>query len=118
MTTPRQIRPLVRVALPVVVASLLIILAVINVVLVKPGGGEPEDGVLWTTSGVNVIAKEIAKDKAGDRAGIRVGDVLLQIDGAEVTSTDQVISMFHHAARDGAVPVYVVQRANVEPPIA
>ena len=73
MSTPRQIRPLVRVALPVAIAALLIVLAVINVVLVKAWRGEPDDGVNWGEVGVNVVAKEIAKGSAADLAGLEPG---------------------------------------------
>jgi hypothetical protein len=46
-----RLRPLLRVALPVAVASTLVCLAVVNMALVKAWKGEPEDGVLWGTGG-------------------------------------------------------------------
>ena len=61
MSSPApQIRPLLRVALPVAVAAVLVVLAIINIVLVKVWRGEPEDGVLWLKEGANVVAREIA----------------------------------------------------------
>jgi predicted metalloprotease with PDZ domain len=42
---------------------------------------EMEDGVLWTSTGADIVAKEVAPGSPGERAGIRVGDLLLAIDG-------------------------------------
>ena len=55
-STAPQIRPLLRVALPVAVAAVLVVLAIINIVLVKVWHGEAEDGVLWQKEGANVVA--------------------------------------------------------------
>jgi signal transduction histidine kinase len=117
MSEPRQIRPLLRVVLPVAVGAMLVTLAVINIVLVKVWRGEPEDGVLWLQQGVNVVAREVVADGAGARAGLRAGDVLLQIDGQEVTRVEQVIAVFHRSARDGHTPTYVIQRRGADLPL-
>ena len=61
-------------------------LAIINIALVKTWRGEPEDGVLWRDERRNVVATEIAPGTAAARApGCSRGDVLLRIDGREVT---------------------------------
>jgi membrane-associated protease RseP (regulator of RpoE activity) len=75
----RQLRPLFQVALPVVVAVVLVCLAVLNMALVKTWPGEAEDGVLWTSRGTDVIASDIAPGSSADRAGIRRNDVLLTL---------------------------------------
>ena len=119
MSAPQpQIRPLLRVGVPVVVATLLVMLAAINIVLVKVWRGEPEDGVLWTLQGVNVVATDVAGGSTAARAGIRPGDVLLQIDGKEVTRVEQVIDIFHATPRDGTALTYVVERAGTDMPLS
>ena len=65
--------------LPVAVASSLVCLAVINMTLVKAWPGWPEDGVLWSQNGANVIAAEVNERGSGRRSGVRPGDVLVAI---------------------------------------
>jgi PAS domain S-box-containing protein len=60
---------------------------------------ELEDGVLWRTSGSDVVAAEIAAGTAGDRVGIERGDVLLAIDGQPIDRADQVTAALHAAPR-------------------
>ncbi|ODS59058.1 MAG: hypothetical protein ABS36_02595 [Acidobacteria bacterium SCN 69-37] len=98
------------------VAAALVSLAVINIALVKTWEGEVEDGVLWRQEGTNVVAVEVAAGHAGARAGIEPRDVLLTIDGAEVTSVADVWR------RDGEAPVgrartYVLGRASADVPV-
>jgi PAS domain S-box-containing protein len=57
------------------------------------------DGVLWRTSGSDVVAAEIAAGTAGDRVGIERGDVLLAIDGQPIDRADQVTAALHAAPR-------------------
>jgi PAS domain S-box-containing protein len=111
-----RLRPLLRVALPVAVAAVLVALAVINMALVKTWSGEPEDGVLWQLEGSNVVAVEVAPGHAGANAGIQPRDVLLLVDGREVRSPTDVVR-FLHTAPLGKPLRYVVQRASTEVPL-
>ena len=106
-----ELRPLLRVALPVVVAVALVCLAIINIVVVRTWRAEPEDGVLWAVEGgVNVVAEDVAAGSPAERASLRVRDVLLTIDGREVKSVQDVLASMH-AAADGRPLTYVVTRA-------
>jgi two-component system NtrC family sensor kinase len=116
MSPFQKLRPLLRVALPVAVAASLVCLAVMNMVLVKAWRGEPEDGVLWSQSGANVVALEVDARSAGRRARIEPGDVLLTIDGREMTSVADVQAVLH-ASGDGQVLRYVVHRASSGVPV-
>jgi PAS domain S-box-containing protein len=116
-SSPPQIRPLLRVALPVAVAAILVVLAIINIVLVKVWRGEPEDGVLWRKEGANVVARAIAPGTAAARAGLRTGDVLLLVDGQEISEPHQVVDALHQSAFDGHTPNYVIQRSSSELPL-
>ena len=78
--------------LPVAVASSLVCLAVINMALVKAWKGFPEDGVLWSQNGANVIAAEVNQRGSGRRSGVSAGDVLMAIDGREVSKVAEVHS--------------------------
>jgi PAS domain S-box-containing protein len=111
MPFERQLRPWLRVGLPVAVAAVLVCLAIINMALVKTWRGEPEDGVLWgqDAPGANVVAREIDPDGAGAKGGVRPGDVLLRIDGTEVRGVNDVIVAMH-GADEGQVLTYDVQR--------
>ena len=73
MTTFRRVRPVLRVVLPVAVASVLVFLAIVNMALVKAWKGEPEDGVLWSQAGTNVVAREVDPQSAAARAGVAAG---------------------------------------------
>lgn len=112
-TDPRQLRPLLRVGLPVALAAVFIALAVINIVLVKAYRPVADDGVLWTTAGVNVVAKEVPLSSPAARAGIKNGDVLLAIDGVEVDSADDVYRALHEAV-DGQTLSYTLQRSATD----
>jgi two-component system, NtrC family, sensor kinase len=59
---------------------------------------ELEDGILWRTSGGDIVASEVAAGTAAERAGIERGDVLLAIDGQPVDRLDQVTAALHRAA--------------------
>ncbi len=111
-----RLRSLLRVALPVAVASTLVCLAVVNMALVKAWKGEPEDGVLWAQDGANVVAREVAVKSAGHRARLAPGDVLLSIDGREIASVTDVQAVMH-AAEDGRVLRYVLHRASTDVPL-
>jgi two-component system NtrC family sensor kinase len=114
---PARLRPLLRVALPVAVAALLVSLAVINIAVVKTWEGQVEDGVLWRQEGTNVVAVAVAARQAGARAGIEPRDVLLTIDGVEVTSVAGVRGRLEDG-REGESLTYVVQRTSEDLPLA
>ncbi len=111
-----RLRALLRVALPVAAAAVLVSLAIVNIALVKTSEPELDDGVLWRLEGTNVVAVAIDPEHAGGRAGLQVRDVLLLIDGREVRSPADVVTALHTAdGRRGLT--YVVQRAAAELPV-
>ena len=83
-TAVTRLRAWARVAMPVIVAAVLLCLAVANVGLRRSFQGEVEDGVLWISEGTEVIASAVAEDGPGARAGVRLGDRLLAIDDRPV----------------------------------
>jgi len=107
MTAAFRLRPLLRVALPVVVGAVLVALAILNMALVKTWSGEPEDGVLWRIEQDRVVAVEVAPGQAGDLAGIELGDVLVSIDGAAIDTPSDVFRILE-AGRVGQTLPYVV----------
>jgi two-component system NtrC family sensor kinase len=111
----RRLRPLLSVALPVAIAVALVCLALVNVASVTTWRGELEDGVLWRAVGTNVVAVEVARGSAGDRVGIQPGDLLLLVDGREVTNAQDVVAAV--AAREGRSLGYVIQRQTSEQPL-
>jgi PAS domain S-box-containing protein len=111
-----RLRALLRVALPVAAAAVLVSLAIVNIALVKTSETELDDGVLWRLEGTNVVAVAIDPGHAGDRAGLQLRDVLLLIDGREVRSPNDVITALHTADSRGGL-TYVVQRASAELPV-
>src|SRR5262245_8576480 len=112
----RQLRPLFQVALPVAVAVVLVCLAVLNMALVKTWPGEAEDGVLWQENGTNVVASDVAPGSAADRAGIRQRDILVTLNGDEITKKPQVEAALHGGAA-GRNFTYVLIRTGAEVPI-
>ena len=95
--------------LPVAVASSLVCLAVINMALVKAWTGEREDGVLWSQNGVNIIAAEVNERGSGHSSGVRAGDVLIAINGREVSTVAEVQDAVH-AADEGQTLRYSLLR--------
>ena len=75
---------------------------------------EMEDGVLWTQTGTDIVAKEIAVGSPGERAGILVGDVLMAIDGKALVSTGEIWAALHASTR-GSVLSYSVLRLQGSP---
>ena len=95
----RPLRPLLRVALPVAIAVVLVWLAVLNVALFhRFTTEEVEDGVLWQAHGIEVVAADVARGSAAERSGIRSGDVLLSIDQQEIRNPNDVTAHLHRAA--------------------
>ncbi len=113
----RQLRLLLSVALPVAVAVVLVCLAIVNIASVHTWRGAPEDGVLWGRQGVNIVAADVAGGSAAEQAGVRVHDVLLTIDGREVTSPEEVERIVQ-AAGDGATLTYVIERESADHPLS
>ncbi len=111
-----RLRALLRVALPVAVAAVLVSLAIMNMALVKTWRTELDDGVLWRQEGSNVVAIAVAPGQAGERAGLQPRDVLLLVDGREVRAPGEVDRALH-AANGSRGLAYVVQRASVELPL-
>lgn len=112
----KPLRPLLRVALPVAVAAVLVCLAIINIALVKTWRGELEDGVLWRQRAATVVAAEVAPDTAAARAGMRPRDILRTIDGRPVTRVTDVWTAIG-ASRDGRGLAYVVERDGRDLPL-
>lgn len=112
----RRLRPLLGVALPVAVAVALVCLGLVNIASVRVWRGEPEDGVLWQTVGTNVVAKEVARGSAAAAAGLKIGDVVLLVDGHEVTNEREVAAAAAAARPDRAL-IYVITRQSAEQPV-
>jgi PAS domain S-box-containing protein len=108
-------RSFVRVAAQLAVVVVLLCLGVANM-SVRATWTEVEDGVLWATSGADVVAREVAPGSTAGRAGLRAGDLLLAIDGVPVASPADVVSAFHAASR-GAVLTYSVLRMAGAPQV-
>jgi two-component system NtrC family sensor kinase len=114
MTSPtRSLRPLIRVALPVAIAVVLVCLAVLNVALFhRFNTSELEDGVLWQQRAgtTDVVAIDVAPGSAGERAGVQRDDVLLAINQQEIKQPSEVAAHLHAAS--GPV-TYQLVRASV-----
>jgi len=46
----------------------------------------PTDGVWWTEDGSHLRAQRVDPDSAGEKAGVKRGDLLLSVDGRDVTN--------------------------------
>ena len=113
----RRFQPFLTVTLPVGVAVVLVCLALLNIAAVRSWRGELEDGVLWARVGTaNVVAREIAPASAAARAGVLPGDVLVLIDGREVTSERDPVTAAE-AATPGQKLSYVISRESVRQPV-
>src|SRR5262245_58358992 len=114
----RQLRPLLQVALPVAVAVLLVCLAVLNMALVKTWPGEPEDGVLWQSSGPGtpVVAAAVAVGPVAHRAGLHEKAQLWTLNGNQVGDPKEVEKALH-SSTVGQRFTYVVTRNSAEVPI-
>ena len=117
MVPLHRARSLFHVVLPVLVASVFVVLAVVNIALVRTWTGEPEDGVLWVQEGANVVAREVDRRGPGARAGIERGDVLITIDQNEAESIQDVERALHRASSRAPI-AYVLQRQSAPVPVA
>src|SRR5262252_775791 len=90
------------------VVVVLIVLGVANVVMYSRWH-EVEDGVLWSTRAEGVTASEVVPGSAAAAAGIRRGDVLLAVNGAEVTMPADVVE-YQHQSRAGTRLTYTLLR--------
>lgn len=61
---------------------------------------DAEDG-----KGVNIL--EVEDSSAAFKAGLRKGDIILQFDGAEVNSTNELVDQFQDARRKSVIPVKI-----------
>src|SRR3954447_6914474 len=94
------------------VVVLLLCLAAANIAQ-RAAWHEVEDGVLWRTSGGDVVAAEIAPGSGAAAAGVQPGDVLLAIDGREVGSAGDVVAAQHRSAGGEALR-YTLLRATAQ----
>ena len=92
----------------VVIVGALLCLAAANI-LQRRAWTEVEDGVLWRSTGGDVVAAEIAPGTAAARGGVERGDVLLAIDGMPIDRVDEVVSVLH-ASTPGETLHYLVLR--------
>ena len=61
---------------------------------------DAEDG-----KGVNVL--EVEDSSAAFKAGLKKGDIILQFDGTDVNSTNELVDQFEEARRKGIIPVKI-----------
>src|SRR5690349_5772132 len=111
MPNSRPLRPLLRVALPVAVATALVCLALVNVALFhRVRATDLDDGVFWQVRNNSVVAENV--DARAQRAGIQQGDVLLTVDQAEVRSVADVTA--HLQAATGPVAYQLLRDKSSE----
>jgi len=83
---------------------------------VSPGG--QSIGILLRTKGVTVVGHAPVEGSDGQTgypardAGIRVGDVILKVDGVEVTSSQHVVFLVNRCAREGRPAAIEVTRGE------
>jgi two-component system NtrC family sensor kinase len=97
----------------VAVVAMLLCLGITNM-SVRATWTEMDDGVLWSLSGTDIVAKEVVPGSPADRAGIRADDLLLQIDNKPLASTGDVVAALH-AAKRGSELTYSVLRMQGTP---
>src|SRR5688572_2695288 len=110
-----QIRPMLRIAIPVAVAAALIAVALINVFVVYnyQQVAAVDDGVLWGNAGSAVNALEVSPGSPADQAGVRRGDTLLAIDQTPIASREEVAKALSDLRAGGSVD-YIVLRGGVD----
>jgi len=91
---------------------LLLCLAIANIAQ-RVRWNEVEDGVLWRTTGNDVVAVEVAPGTGAARAGVKPGDVLLAIDGRPIDSAENVVQILHAIPRPAPLH-YTVLRLKTQ----
>jgi serine protease Do len=66
---------------------------------------DAEDG-----KGVNVI--EVEDSSAAWKAGLKKGDIILQFDGSEVNSTNELVEQFQEARKKSTIKVRIQRGGN------
>ena len=102
-----------RTTVQLLVVAALLCLGIMNL-SIRATWSEMEDGVLWTSSGTELSAKEVASGSPAARAGVRQGDLLLAIDHKPVASPEEVVTALHAASR-GSVLTYSILRMQGPP---
>jgi PAS domain S-box-containing protein len=97
-----------RTAFALAIVVCLTVLGIANIGL-RARWNEVEDGVLWGSRPEGVTALEVANESAGALAGVRPGDVLVAINGAEISTPVDVVT-FEHQARSGTQLSYTLLR--------
>lgn len=101
-----------RTTLPVVVATVLLMLGLVNIVQ-RATFDDVEDGVLWVQRSTGIVAADVDPRSPAGRAGVKAGDILLAIDGQPVEDRDDVLAM-QQAARRGARHTYTLLAAGAQ----
>jgi len=112
-------RPRVRHAAFVTVALLLASLGLYNIFL-KATWRLMDDGVFWKEAPQGLVAGRVAPGGPAALAGVRVGDVLLALEGEEVTSPRQVQQRLERAApgaRLGYTLLRLAERRSLQVPV-
>jgi two-component system, NtrC family, sensor kinase len=92
----------------VIVVVVLVVLGVANVALYSRWH-EVEDGVLWSARAEGVTATEVIPGSAAAAAGIQRGDVLIAVNGVEVTTPADVVE-YQHRSHLGTRLAYTLLR--------
>jgi PAS domain S-box-containing protein len=108
----RRWNPVFRVAVPVAVATILVTIALINLVVVGrwQRSAAVDDGVLW---GPDLSALEVSAESTAARAGLQRGDFLLAIDGIPVTTPQEVAAVLAQITPE-AVVTYTLTRDSAD----
>lgn len=111
-STTRRLRPIIRVVVPVAVATALVALALVNLVVVATWQkvAPVDDGVLW---GADLRALEVSAGSAAAEAGLRRGDALLAVDGESVDTPETLAAALRSVA-PGQVVTYTVSRDSAD----
>ena len=99
-----------RTTLPVLVATVLLMLGLVNIVQ-RATVDDVEDGVLWVQRSTGVVAADVDPRSPAGRAGVKAGDILLAIDGQPIEGRDDVLAL-QQAAERGARHTYTLLEAG------
>jgi two-component system, NtrC family, sensor kinase len=91
----------------------LLCLAVANIA-VRATWSELEDGVLWRPQGEGVTARIVDDSSPAARAGVKPGDVLIAVNGRPVQSVENLVEIFHSAARGDRLDYTVLRLTSQE----